>query len=355
MDNSKLLGQSFTEIFIVEEMISMYGRSLANIKIMEPSFGDGAFLCVLIEKIIMTLKKINASTNEIVQVLSNNIFGYEIDRKFYNFAMKNIQAILSKYNLQEKVKFPNLKNENSFNCKDNNFDLVIGNPPYVRIQNLDRETFASKKKFKRVTGNSDLFLFFIDFYLDKLSKNGSIIFIVPNSFGKSKSGYNLRKFMIGNGSVTYKDFEEIQLFAHVSVYSCIFHFKKNCGEMNYFIKKNNEKYELIHTKYFLPKSACQLIYGEYNIKTGIATLADKIYIHKKIEEINVEKKYIKRAYKGSRPNEKFYIIFPYKVKNGKVVRFNDENELKTTAPLLYKYLLSNKSKLISRSLEKNTK
>lgn len=161
-------------------------------KIIEPSFGSGHFLIEIISCIIDECREERLTDEEISELLANNVWGYEIDETFYNQAMRNIDALFIKLHFNFVSEFRHLYNSNSFDCTEDNFDLVIGNPPYVRIQNLDSNSKEILKGLKRTSGNTDLYLMFIDFYLDKLSEFGEFIFVVPNSLGKSKSAKVVR-------------------------------------------------------------------------------------------------------------------------------------------------------------------
>jgi tRNA1(Val) A37 N6-methylase TrmN6 len=79
------------------------------------------------------------------------------------------------------------------------FDLVIGNPPYVRAKHIDE---ASKLLLNRWQvarrGNADLYLPFFEIGLSILNENGTLGYITVNSFFKSVNARGLRKFIQSN-------------------------------------------------------------------------------------------------------------------------------------------------------------
>lgn len=349
MNKSKLLGQTFTEFSEVQMMTKLFKKKWMESKIIEPSFGSGHFLIEIISCIIDECREERLTDEEISELLANNVWGYEIDETFYNQAMRNIDALFIKLHFNFVSEFRHLYNSNSFDCTEDNFDLVIGNPPYVRIQNLDSNSKEILKGLKRTSGNTDLYLMFIDFYLDKLSEFGEFIFVVPNSLGKSKSAKVVRDWMFENGTISYFDFEDMQIFPKVSVYSCIFHFIRNVYSASKFITMTDKKeFKLLNNDIFNVEGESPII-KDLNVKNGVATLADSVFVSKRILDLEL----LFPIFKASRQNQTQFAIFPYKIIGDRVERFKNEQEFKSFAPKTFNFLLQHKAVLLKRSLEKN--
>jgi len=83
--------------------------------------------------------------------------------------------------------------------KQGGFDCVIGNPPYVNIENLEEH---SKKyyfqKYKTCKGRTDIYIAFIENNLNNLNKNGLLYFIIPFAFTNQNYGSKLREILIKN-------------------------------------------------------------------------------------------------------------------------------------------------------------
>jgi type I restriction-modification system DNA methylase subunit len=67
------------------------------------------------------------------------------------------------------------------------FDVVIGNPPYIRIQALKewapREVEFYKRKYISASkGNYDIYVIFVEKGLNLLNDNGRLVFILPSKF-----------------------------------------------------------------------------------------------------------------------------------------------------------------------------
>ena len=112
--------------------------------------------------------------------------------------------------------------------KQQGFDAVIGNPPYVMLQNLEtREVFDySLAKFKSAKYKIDTYQIFTEKSIKLLKIDGLIGFITPNTFLKNIHSEPLRKFILNN--VMIKEFRlfNYSVFSSASVDTCIFIFKK---------------------------------------------------------------------------------------------------------------------------------
>lgn len=87
MTKQKEFGQYMTLKEIVTIILNNIGyidESIFDKKIMESSFGDGAFLTQTVEQIIIKGKKQNISNKNIVAALQSNVFGIEKDEELYN-------------------------------------------------------------------------------------------------------------------------------------------------------------------------------------------------------------------------------------------------------------------------------
>lgn len=246
-------------------------------------------------------------------------------------------------------KCPKANNIHKYNCDflkvkiTKKYDNIILNPPYIRIQDLEKEyiTFLKKKWKILDSGNIDIYYFFLMKCLELLNDDGIMVSVTPNSFLYNKSAKSLRKFMIENRFI-YKiiDYKSEKIFPNVSTYCCIciFHKKNNdkfiyndeiisyneIDDFNYFFQK----------KIILEKSLKDICI----IKNGIATLRDKIFIH---EYKEIDEQCWKVITNGRKDK---WVIFPYD-KDGKII---EENTFKKQNPKTFLYLLENKNELLKR-------
>jgi hypothetical protein len=103
------------------------------------------------------------------------------------------------------------------------FDCVVGNPPYVRIQTLDKTLVQYlAKKFKSAVGKFDLYVPFLERGTALLRQNGLLGMIVPNKFMTAKYGAAFRGFVTRDRLLRQiVDYEFAPVFPGVSTYCCL--------------------------------------------------------------------------------------------------------------------------------------
>lgn len=222
--NKKQNGQYMTPKNIVQLLlneIGYFGPEILKKTIIEPSFGDGSFLAEIFTRIINEGKKQNLSNHQISTILSNNVYGIEIYNELFDKTIKSLNEIAIKNGL--KVNLNNLKNENTLLFYKNylkKFDYCVGNPPFVRIHNI--EDNEKIKEFNFSNGNIDLYVIFYEIGLNLINRNGKLGFITPNSFMKNSSQKKFREFLINNRKINkLLNFKDLKVFEDADVYSVI--------------------------------------------------------------------------------------------------------------------------------------
>lgn len=113
------------------------------------------------------------------------------------------------------------------------YDVVIGNPPYVRSTRLTApyRNFLKESFPESFYGSSDLYGYFITSGLSCLKQNGVLAFISPAGFLRSASCRNLRDFIINNASLrSLVDLGETRIFNNASVHAAIYTFSKSAPQ-----------------------------------------------------------------------------------------------------------------------------
>ncbi|MFC6975093.1 Eco57I restriction-modification methylase domain-containing protein [Halomicroarcula sp. GCM10025709] len=125
-----------------------------------------------------------------------------------------------------KLAFPEVfYREGGTTREDAGFDAVIGNPPYVKIQNLRRSVpqFAdyALQTFDIATGRFDIYALFVKVGTE-LTADGRLSYILPNKFFESGAGQPLRQYLVSNQLLReIVDFGRHQVFEGVTTYTCI--------------------------------------------------------------------------------------------------------------------------------------
>lgn len=397
--NGAVYTPNFIKSFIVENALSKTDKNQDEILSGDISCGCGAFLFTLANKIHYSTKK---SFNKIFR---DNIFGLDISET----SIRRTEILLTLLALsngedQEKFEF-NLYCGNALSfdwftacnrIKNNEgFDIIVGNPPYVRAKNLDEGTKKMLSDWAVTkSGNPDLYIPFFEIGLKYLNVNGILGYITVNSFFKSVNARQLRKYFEEKKyDISIIDFGDEKIFDKISAYTCIcFITKKESDTIAYkkesaksltkngltsfnhisFNDLNYHKGWLLNNKIIVEnirriESTGKTLGDLYNIKNGIATLSNDIYIFKPVsetkkhyllvrnnKEYQIEKSICRDIIK---PNilkfeheietVKEKLIYPYT--NGiSPLSLMKEEYLKNNFPKAYDYLLEHKVDLHKR-------
>ena len=292
-----------------------------------------------------------------------------------------------------RFEFPQLLNDDGDFM---GFDIVIGNPPYLRVQGIrdTNSSFAEElvKKYQSATGSFDLYAIFAERGLEIIKQNGIVNYIMPDKWTNAAFGKGLRK-VVSDRKAANKiiSFGAYQVF-NASTYTALQWFRPNSEHLEYYqldrnletnreldiylktLKNNNAA---ITDNEKLKKESWVLTVGDTSdilrnlelhprriadifdrIFCGLQTSKDDVYFlyncientknvigySKQLERnIEIEKGLVKPLLKGEDVHRyddiktDRYVIFPYKLIEGKAILYT-EKELSDTFPLGYSYL-----------------
>jgi len=108
------------------------------------------------------------------------------------------------------------------------FDVIIGNPPYVRIQTLPKDHVGFfNENYVSATGNYDIYALFVERGLQLLKPGGVLGFILPHKFFQSAYGQGLRKLISEQKALMeVVNFRDNQIFEEASTYTCLLFLQK---------------------------------------------------------------------------------------------------------------------------------
>ncbi|WP_321778110.1 class I SAM-dependent DNA methyltransferase [Sulfurimonas sp.] len=381
--------------YITEQSFSELKRNkIEKIKIADIACGCGGFL---IDASLEVKKRTNKSFKNIYK---ENIFGIDI-QKYSVERTKILLTLLAitqgedekefKFNLYtaDTLEFDWLKEDKQIN-RNNGFDLILGNPPYVCSRNMDDRTKELMQKWSTCkTGHPDLYIPFFQIGYKLLTDNGILGFITVNTFMHSVNGRAIREYFTEK-KVLLKiiDFKDEQIFKSRMTYTCIcFLEKRESDFVSYthskeatlididLIKFNKDAYSTLdahkgwslkNTKFINTIESIGTAFGElYNTKSGIATLKNHVYIFKSIDEDEkyfymkdctpIEQEICKEVINSNQfntqtdiKNLKEKVIFPYTHDENNQATIINEDNLKKQFPKAYEYLLTKRELLSTR-------
>jgi adenine-specific DNA-methyltransferase len=397
--NGAVYTPAYIKNFIVDSSITKLSRPLNKLLCADISCGCGAFLYTFASKLRVT------SGKSFEKIYRDNVFGLDIN----SCSINRTKILLSLLALSfgedlEEFKF-NLHTGNALDFdwkgaektveKNGGFDLVIGNPPYVRAKNIDSASKSLLPKWEVTkSGNPDLYIPFFEIGMSMLNKDGQLGYITVNSFYKSVNARALRRyFQAAKYDMSIIDFGHERIFSGILAYTCICLIsKKKCLSVGFkkesastliangldnFNQINYEDLDyhrgwLINEQLIIEnikriESAGVSFGDKYKIRNGIATLSNDTYIFKPTSSTqkhyvlvaggktyNIEKAICRNIIK---PNVLKYeheinslkeqLIFPY---TGSVNTLSiiEEDVLRRKFPGAYEYLLDNKMDLQKR-------
>jgi len=110
----------------------------------------------------------------------------------------------------------------------NGFDVIIGNPPYVRQELFKEIKPYLEKNYKCYNSIADLYTYFIEKGINLMNENGLFSFILPNKFLKATYGKNIRKVMKEDANLELLlDFDDYPVFTDATTYPIIYVLNKN--------------------------------------------------------------------------------------------------------------------------------
>lgn len=367
----KSKGQVYTPKYIVNSILDMshyIGNNIIEKHVIDNSCGDGAFLCEIVNRYCEIALKRKFTVDSLIKHLEKYIHGIEIEPYEHKKCLDNINRIVKKYGIECDINWDIVcDNALTVSKYDGQMDFVLGNPPYVRVHNLN-ESFDMAKNFSFAQdGMTDLYIVFYEIGIKMLNNGGVLGYITPSSFFNSLAGDYMRAYLVQNNLIEkVVDLKHYQAF-NATTYTTIVVLNKqrNKNEMDYyqFDEKNlipyyvetlsSEDYYIARNFYFSEKNNLEMLkkiffnlgHCDLEVKNGYATLCDNVFIGR----FNFVSEHIIPVIKASR-GEKKQIIYPYD-KSGKLI---DINQLKQDKEL-YIYLCDRKEELQNRSFENRSK
>ena len=412
------------------QVYEKYQKFLEGVKVLDPACGSGAFLVYVFDYLMAENKRVASilggglfSTDQYIRsILKNNIFGVDLNEESVEITklslwLKSAEKGKKLTSLDKNIKCGNSliddpavaggkafkwKEEFSEIIQNGGFDVIVGNPPYVRLQGIrsvsDADVDYYEQQYETARGRFDLYVLFIEKAMQLLSNQGKASYILPHKFLGSKFGEATRQFLTKNNYIEkLVHFGSHKIFTDASTYTCILLLSNNNNAVAYKASSPDSLLDdsgFINVPYsnlneegwvFTDESSSLLLnkvksqpvklkHAFNKVSRGVVTGADSIFIFtgridgnqfkgfsKELEsEVILESDIVQPLLMGGSVgrytiyDNDLFILYPHKVDDhGKTVSFS-ESELSSRYPKAFAYLSLFKNVLVDKKIKYKT-
>lgn len=201
-------GAIYTKPWVVELILNLAGyipeANLVDLFTIEPAAGNGAFLVPLVKRLVTSCIRQNRSISDI----ATSLLAYELDEDSTTTARAAITKSLTEQgiDLENAVRLADKWIHTGNYLLDApvlpHADFVIGNPPYIRLEDMNDTTEKFYRAiYQTMRGRSDIYVAFFEAALHKLKSNGVCAFICADRWMFNQYGSELRKLISRGFSV----------------------------------------------------------------------------------------------------------------------------------------------------------
>lgn len=232
-----------------------YRDRLTTLRIVDPACGSGVFLVMAFDYLKGELNRVNNKIAELEgkdqpdffdpdsEILTNNLFGVDVNSESVEIAKLSLwiktarrgkvldsldDNIMVGDSLIEDSNYAYLDHAFTWQTAfpdifaEGGFDIVLGNPPYVRQELLMPLKPYLSKRFDVYQGSADLFCYFFERGLRLLKDGGRMGYICSRTYLKTNSGKPLRQHLLVHANLEHViDFGDEQVFEGVTTYTAI--------------------------------------------------------------------------------------------------------------------------------------
>lgn len=233
-----------------------YRDRLTALRIVDPACGSGVFLIMAFDYLKAELQQVNTKMAELEgkgmvgnlldpdsEILTHNLFGVDVNSESVEIAKLSLWIKTARRgkvldSLDHNLRVgDSLIEDSSFAYRSHGFewktafpdifvaggfDVVLGNPPYVRMELIKPMKAWLEKRYEVVSDRADLYAYFFERGIKLLKPGGRLGFISSSTFFKTGSGAPLRDFLRAKAALeTVVDFGDHQIFEGVTTYPAI--------------------------------------------------------------------------------------------------------------------------------------
>lgn len=241
-----------------------YRDRLKSLRIVDPACGSGVFLIMAFDFMKAELTRVNDKIKDLLpkaehfgdlldyvpdsEILTDNLFGVDVNEESIEITKLSLWIKTARRgkvldslsgsirvgdSLIEDSNFAYLDHAFTWETAfpgvfaEGGFDVVLGNPPYVRMEFLKLLKPYLEKRYEVVSDRADLYCYFYERGLRLLKPGGRLGYISSNTFFKTGSGKPLREYLLKEATIeSVVDFGDLQIFEGVTTYPAILTMKR---------------------------------------------------------------------------------------------------------------------------------
>lgn len=212
-DSQDERGAIYTKREVVDFMLDAAGYDksvrLFDVRVLEPSFGNGDFLFPLIDRLLHSWKRHNPTRGPSPSDLSQAIYAVELHAKTFTATFEHVEKYLAKQHFSPADAHSLTaswlhRGDFLLHPLRAGFDYVFGNPPYVRQELIPPQLMAEYRRlYSTIFDRADLYIPFIERSLSLLNPGGAVTFICSDRWTKNRYGRPLRELVSANYHLKY--------------------------------------------------------------------------------------------------------------------------------------------------------
>lgn len=183
-------GVVLTKPHVVSLILDLAGytvdRDLTKLSLLEPACGLGAFLVPAVERLVVVAERFHLKVSD----LKAPITAYDIDEDHVAQSRAAVVAVLRRHGVDKRKAQATanrwvVRTDSLLKSHVSRYDAIVGNPPYVRIEQLAPELQAEyRRRYRSLYDRADLYVAFIESALNLLSPDGVLSFVCAADAGQ---------------------------------------------------------------------------------------------------------------------------------------------------------------------------